>query len=199
VILEENTVSRIISGEITQLRRPGPAPWREGMTFPVGWKDHPAEARVKVVSVESQALRDAETRDAKREGYRTREELLEAWEGADPDELMWLVRFQLADPVRILPRNPDSMEANYVDHPSLGIPGEPEAVDEFTQERISEQAHAKDSVINAEVKLHREARSLSKQIREETLAAGRAGFDIAEHLEKIRAELREIRRKREAA
>lgn len=87
----------------------------------------------------------------------------------------------------------------YTNDPALAMPDEPEAVDPDCLADLTKQAHARGQVLRGEQQLHREARTLSRRLREETLATGRKGLDVTSELAKIREQLDAIEAKRREA
>lgn len=224
MIFDRHTAHQIIRGEVTRFYRPvrGPrAGWAEGerhkleVLRSVSWlhaerkSDDDGERQVllgfiRIVDVDDLHLSGLTEEDTKAAGWTHRSLFIQWWRDEygtgplDPDARCWAVTFELdrEHVPRLLHRD---SQHGYTNDPRLALAEEPEAVDVAAQVKITSEAGRIYSVTHADEERRRAARSLSAQLKEETSRAQREGIDIDDNVERIRAELDEIRRKRQDA
>lgn len=83
--------------------------------------------------------------------------------------------------------------------PKDGAKDEPEEIDTAAHGKLRTQADTVYLATHADEQRKKEAKSLAAQTKEEIGRARQEGVDIEDNLERLRAELDEIRRKRQAA
>lgn len=198
MIVSRQDAKRIASGRKMQLRlerhRRAPAP---GVAVPVTYYE-PVEFSHRTIPVRACYIRVLErwaTRvyaitesEAEAEGHRDRDEFLDVWGRKDRE--ITAIRFELDPehrPRLLTSRIVAGKQGAYVDSPVRAMPDEPEAVDPFTQARITTLAKARDRERErrrrqkrAELpfeeqleELVREARDRHVDIRSELRAIGR--------------------------
>ena len=167
-----------------------------------------------VIDIRSSTLADTTPRDLRREGYTDKDELLDAWNihrrTRNPDTLVWVLTVKPhTDPIRI-PAPSGSLsrvvvsehheddfsgpEHDYVSSSARAMPGEPEAVDEFTQARITARANMETDQWRALDTAHRETRALDDRLREALMLAEHGGVDVHRQVASIRQRIQALER-----
>lgn len=202
----------VIEGKKTQTRRrikPGEdyCRYKAGRDYAVqvpAPKDSKARARTKegvrieVLDVRSEPLSGITYEDALAEGFKSREEFFDYWchlygERADLGELVWVIAFKAQlDIDRYL--HVDSSRG-YTNRRRDGLPDEPPAVDEETQERITENSLHTYNLVHAEQLAKRDIRSLGEKLQRARADAAKKGIDISPDVERIKAEVEQLRQK----
>lgn len=224
MIFDRHVAWYIIERRVTAFHRPVRSPrpgWAEGelhkveVIRTVSWLDKERQSDddgerqvllgfIRILDVEQRQLADLTEDDAAAAGWSSLDRMMEWWREKhgtgplDPEARCWTVTFELSD--EHIPRllHQDSSHG-YTHDPRLALADEPEAVDAEAQAKITENAGTIFSVTHADEQRKRDARSLSARLKEETARAQREGVDIDENVQRIRAELDEIRRKRQDA
>jgi hypothetical protein len=80
----------------------------------------------------------------------------------------------------------------YVDDPALALRDEPEAVDQETQRRFSEESARRWSLIKAEEQMRRETTSRTNKLRQLETEAMRRRVDVTRHVAAIDRELSQM-------
>lgn len=213
MIFRPELARKIIRGEKTMTRRPikpgeKHCRYREGRDYAVQPGRGKAEScRILILTVEDQALGDLTYRDARAEGFKTRDEFQAYWAGLhghyDPAMPVWAIRFRLhADQPRLLmpigaghhdpQANPGiDMPADhgYTPDHNRSVRDEPEAVDERTQDRFAAQARERERVSRSET--WTEARGILTAQLDRLKAAG-PGRHAAREIRAIEARIRRL-------
>jgi len=196
MIFEPAHARMVLAGTKTQTRRrvrPGETEcrYRLGSTYAVQHdRQRPSTGRLVVVAVARQQLGDITLRDAKAEGFRTRQAFLAFWAGLFPtmtlDDAVWaLVIAPDRDPVRMLHR--DSTRG-YTTRRRVALPDEPEAVDHDTQARYSAEGFERHQA-------RRDGTPLSGRLGAALTGAEAAGVDVTRETLAIRRRVEAIERK----
>lgn len=215
MIFDRQTARQILAGKKTQFSRPvnpeaSSDPWEPGHRYAIETKRYNADRDqqeratiwfFQVTEVLQTTFAQLDERDAQREGFPALDDLRTWWwdryrwgHATEPQPAIWVVRFALTrdDVPRMLHRD---SQHGYTHDPNLALAEEPEAVDGWSQERITAEAGRVYSATHAEDELKKEARSIGASLKETVNRAGRAGVDVDEHILRIREELEEMRRK----
>lgn len=213
MIFRPELARKIARGEKTMTRRPikpgeKHCRYREGRDYAVQpGRGKPAAFRILILTVEDQALGDLTYRDARAEGFKTRDEFQAYWTSLhghyDPGMPVWAIRFRLhADQPRLLmpigaghhdpQANPGiDMPADhgYTSDHNRSVRDEPEAVDERTQDRFAAQARERERVSRSET--WTEARDILTAQLDRLKAAG-PGRHAAREIRAIEARIRRL-------
>lgn len=214
MIFRPELARKIARGEKTQTRRPVKpgekhCRYREGRDYAVQpGRGKPSSFRILILAVEGQALGDLTYRDARAEGFKTRDEFQAYWRSLydgrwDPGQPVWAIRFRLhADQPRLLmpigaghhdpQANPGiDMPADhgYTSDHNRSVRDEPEAVDERTQDRFAAQARERERVSRSET--WTEARDILTAQLDRLKAAG-PGRHAAREIRAIEARIRRL-------
>ncbi len=204
---------KIIRGEKTMTRRPikpgeKHCRYQEGRDYAVQpGRGKPETCRILILTIEDQALGDLTYRDARAEGFKTRQDFKTAWTEIhgrhDPQMRVWAIRFRLHtdQPRLLLPigaghhdpqANPGiDMPADhgYTPDHNRSVRDEPEAVDERTQDRFAAQAREQERVSRSET--WTEARGILTAQLDRLKAAG-PGRHAAWEIRAIEARIRRL-------
>ena len=213
MIFRPELARKIIRGEKTMTRRPikpgeKHCRYQEGRDYAVQpGSGKPESCRILITAVEGQALGDLTYRDARAEGFKTRDDFKMAWTEIhgryDPAMPVWAIRFRLhADQPRLLmpigaghhdpQANPGiDMPADhgYTSDHNRSVRDEPEAVDERTQDRFAAQARERERVSRSETWM--EARGILTAQLDRLKAAG-PGRHAAREIRAIEARIRRL-------
>lgn len=170
MIFKPELVRLIHQGKKTMTRRPAkPEPgstWYEGgckikpgrVYGAQPGRAKPAALRVTVTDVHLERLGDISLDDARREGFKTREEFFAYWEQlygrVNLDLQVWVVEFvkgDVTDRPRLLAARPGAPHGDYVEDPARAMRGEPEAVSGDALKRMVEENKAKPKISRLEV------------------------------------------------
>lgn len=202
----------VLQGRKTQTRRrvqDGKKPrYHAGKSYAVQpGRGKPAVGRITVTDVQLAYLGDIDLRDAKREGFRTRQEFVDYWTGLhgrfDPDVRVWVISFLLGDRTdtgRFLAARPGPPHGDYVTVPALGASGEGEPVSEMELARMTREAHERYSNRGKDP-LIRERDEMARSLERMRIALGdRPNQEIGRQVWRLEQQLRTLDRKiREAA
>jgi len=204
MIFQPRFVRLIFKGRKTQTRRPVKegethCRYKKGRTYAVQrGKGKAAVAKIKILSVEMERLGDICYKDARREGFKTRDEFKESWKDIygeyDADQEVWAISFALeADEVLLLAA--DSSHG-YTDEPRYALEGEPEAVppDEVANFTKSVEAKKRFQVQRSDEMQAREIRSASLALEKKLVEAHRSGKNVKGTIETIKAEIAALER-----
>lgn len=233
MILPHAQIRSILRQEKTEHRIPAAGhprcPLRVGESVVVRPHGEPALARVLVTSAHIERVSGVDSKAARREGFGGRDPVLawaKAWlarhdrgyplHAANDEDVMdrirshhvhrdvWVVGFRLdpSAPPRLLHRQ---SERGYTTTPREAVPDEPEAVDAFTQARITRAANERQDAAratlrrNARAALEQDLRELSPRLEAVERRARALGGDAAERVRLARANLRRAERDLQAA
>ena len=162
-----------------------------GRSYSVQHDRHrPAVGRLVVVSVAQQPLGDLTLRDARAEGFRTRQEFRDHWHRLFPDmaaqDVVWVLVIRPdGDPVRLLHKD---SSRGYTSRPEEAIPGEPEAVDADTLQQFAEDGAVRHLAF-------REGLRLEDRLAHASRRAQAAGVDVTREHAAIARRVEAIERK----
>lgn len=151
MIFQPEQAKLIRSGKKTQTRRVVTSPtcrYQAGKSYAVQpGRGKPEICRVTVMGVRRELVSDITLKDARREGFVTRDEFFAAWP-IDRDLEVWVISFVLGDQtdtLRLLARTPGAPHGDYVAQPHLALDGEPEAVSAADTAFYAKVGHARDA------------------------------------------------------
>jgi len=199
----------IVAGRKTQTRRrrhDQTCRYAPGRTYAVQrGRGAPAIARIEIVSIEPQTLGEITFAEARREGFRTRNEFFEYWRrlyshradcwecdaselaAADLDAPVWVITFALAEPIRIPAL--DSTHG-YVNNRHQAMVDEPEAPDKATTDAFAKAALQRDQALREERR-----RALPRRYGTAKARARSAGVDVSRQESTIERAVLDIERK----
>lgn len=215
MIFRPELARKIARGEKTQTRRPVKpgekhCRYREGRDYAVQpGRGKPSSLRILILAVEGQALGDLTYRDARAEGFKTRDEFQAYWRALygsyDPGQPVWAIRFRLLtshDKPRLLmpigaghhdphanPGVDTPADHGYTADPRRAVRDEPEAVDQATQDRYARHAREKERTTSQDV--WRESRAdLTRAL--DRLKAMAPGHRITREIREIEQRIRRL-------
>lgn len=215
MIFRPELARKIARGEKTQTRRPVKpgekhCRYREGRDYAVQpGRGKPSSFRILILAVEGQALGDLTYRDARAEGFKTRDEFQAYWRALygsyDPGQPVWAIRFRLLtshDKPRLLmpigaghhdphanPGVDTPADHGYTADPRRAVRDEPEAVDQATQDRYARHAREKERTTSQDV--WRESRAdLTRAL--DRLKAMAPGHRITREIREIEQRIRRL-------
>lgn len=216
MIFRPELARKIARGEKTQTRRPVKpgekhCRYREGRDYAVQpGRGKPSSFRILILAVEDQALGDLTYRDARAEGFKTRDEFQAYWRSLydgrwDPGQPVWAIRFRLLtshDKPRLLmpigaghhdphanPGVDTPADHGYTADPRRAVRDEPEAVDQATQDRYARHAREKERTTTQDV--WRESRAdLTRAL--DRLKAMAPGHRITREIREIEQRIRRL-------
>ena len=219
MIFRPELARKIARGEKTQTRRPVKpgekhCRYREGRDYAVQpGRGKPSSFRILILAVEGQALGDLTYRDARAEGFKTRDEFQAYWRSLydgrwDPDERVWAIRFRLLtshDKPRLLmpigaghhdphanPGVDTPADHGYTADPRRAVRDEPEAVDQATQDRYARHAREAERITRRDVWLESRDR-LQAEI--DRLRQANLGAHTAKDIAALQSRVRSLDRK----
>lgn len=154
MIFQPELVKQILAGRKTMTRRPvkdgeTSCRYRPGRVYAVQQgRGKAATTRITILGEPRQErLGDISLDDARREGFRTREEFREYWAGLygshDPERLVWVLSFakgDCTDRPHLLAARPGGPEGDYTSIPARAVRGEGEAVERRLLEREAQKS-----------------------------------------------------------
>jgi hypothetical protein len=203
VIFKPVMIHKIAAGQKTQTRRrirtPEPT-WTVGRAYAAQpGRGKPASLHFIVTEIRRERLADLTFEDARREGFKTRDDFFEYWADLyggtpNPDLEVWVLTFRRDD--RDMPRLLAARmgRGDYVTDPHQAARDEPEAITSDEHARLFEHAAAKDDarrrqpLASSMDNLRRELDALRERITDENLqdARLRRAIDRVEyHAEQI--------------
>lgn len=196
MIFELRFARMVDQGRKTQTRRrvrPGETEcrYRPGGSYAIQHdRAAPSIGRLIVVSVARQQLSDVTLRDARAEGFSSRQEFLEFWRGLFPtsaptDEVWALIIAPDRDPVRLLHRD---SSRGYTTRRHEAMSDEPEAVDADTLARYATANHGRHTA-------SRGGQPLDRRLGVALRRADRAGVDVTREAAAIARRVGAIERK----
>ena len=200
MIFPPSIARKIVEGKVTQTRRPYRVrkPYAVGRSYAIQAGKHTWAARIVVRGLWADSLANATFADARKEGFRTSDDLLAHYQGRfGVEELTWVIEFELdreAQP-RLLHRD---SSRGYTTQRHESMKDEPEAVDEAFMEKFVKEKEIRSALVNRERDLRTRASSLARRLRQGTLSVDRSGVDVSKELDRIEEQLREIEGKRAA-
>jgi hypothetical protein len=154
VIVSEIDAEQIAEGRTTQLRLPvsrrAPDP---GRVVPITFRERVEFSHrmiavrvcyVTVIAVWRTRLYHVTDEEARGCGYADRAEMLDLWDRQD--QPVWALKFERNfnhRPRLLSGRVIAGMQGGYVDHAKRALPDEPEAVDELTQRRLTNEGRSR--------------------------------------------------------
>lgn len=212
MIFQPQLAKLVLQGRKSQTRRkvqPGKQPrYQAGKSYAIQpGRGKPAVGRITVTDVQIAYLGDIDLRDAKREGFATRQEFVDYWTSLhgrfDPDVRVWVISFLLGDRTdtgRFLAARPGPPHGDYVTVAALGANGEGEPVSEMEQARITKEAHERYSN-RAKDPLMREHDEIARALeRMRAVLGDRRDQTLGRQIWRMEQQLRTLDRKiREAA
>lgn len=224
MIFRPELARAILRGVKSQTRRPvkpgeDRCRYRPGGSYAVQpGRTRPAIGRMIVTRVERERLVEITHDDARAEGFRgvpefarywlhlydapyrdaldlaTDEEVLDRWRRRYGRVEVWAISFVLdrsATP-RLLHRQ---SERGYATDPREALPDEPEAVDAWTQERLTREANERAAAARRAEVEDLDARAIADRIDRLERAANLSGVDVSADLRNLHRRLADLRRK----
>lgn len=144
---------------------------------------------IRVLGIREGTLGDATDQDARAEGWRSRVELMDAWDWAPGMTPVWVMTFEVdrTDRPRWLSRAVVAgRQGAYVDNPYRALPDEGEAVDDATLERLTAEARERDAMRAARARQALRQAPLAVQVRTYEREARARHIDIRDELRALR-------------